>query len=349
MSFRSVAAKKLALRVIGVITFAATPLITTDVTNVIRAQASQIAAPSKVSLPDESTGIDGIARALVAAFDQADVVALGEAHRRKLDSDLRIAVVRNPDFAKKVRSIVVEFGSTTEQSTLDRYTRGENVSRAQLEQVWKTTTQSANGIWDDPIYADFFAAVRDVNSKLPADARIRVFGGDPGPGDNRSRETAAVSVLKQQVLQKHGKALVIYGAAHFYRTMDKDYLAMMGADTGIVRMLEVDYPGRTLAVIPVGGRIDLPPGASLPVSPDYKKFDRALKTPVRPVLVPLQRMPFRDFTAEEFMGNTIFNCRGPGGCVSIFKGSTLTLGQMADACVYVGGTADVDTKAKPNR
>ena len=349
MSFRSVAAKNLALRLIGVITFAATPLITTDVTNVIRAQASQIAAPSKVSLPDESTGIDGIAGALVAAFDQADVVALGEAHRRKLDSDLRIAVVRNPDFAKKVRSIVVEFGSTTEQSTLDRYTRGENVSRAQLEQVWKTTTQSANGIWDDPIYADFFAAVRDVNSKLPADARIRVFGGDPGPGDNRSRETAAVSVLKEQVLQKHGKALVIYGAAHFYRTMDKDYLAMMGADTGIVRMLEVDYPGRTLAVIPVGGRIDLPPGASLPVSPDYKKFDRALQTPVRPVLVPLQRLPFRDFTAEEFMGNTIFNCRGPGGCVSIFKGSTLTLGQMADACVYVGGTADVDTKAKPIR
>ena len=243
MSFRSVAAKNLALRLIGVITFAATPLITTGLPNVIRAPASQIPAPPKVSLPDESTGIDGIARALVAAFDQADVVALGEAHQRKLDSDLRIAVVRNPDFAKKVRSIVVEFGSTTEQSTLDRYTRGENVSRAQLEQVWKTTTQSANGIWDDPIYADFFAAVRDVNSKLPADARIRVFGGDPGPGDNRSRETAAVSVLKEQVLQKHGKALVIYGAAHFYRTMDKDYLAMMGADTGIVRMLEVDYPG----------------------------------------------------------------------------------------------------------
>ena len=349
MSFRSVTAKNLALRMIGLITFAAAALITTGVTNVIRAQATQIAAPPKVSLPDESTGIDGIARALVAAFDQADVVALGEAHQRKLDSDLRIAMVRNPDFAKKVRSIVVEFGSTTEQSTLDRYIRGENISPAQLAQVWKTTTQAANGVWDSPIYADFFAAVRDVNSKLPADARIRVFGGDPGPGDNRSRETAAASVLKEQVLQKHGKALVIYGAAHFYRTMDKDYLAMMGADIGIVRMLEVDYPGRTLAVIPVGGRIDLPPGASLPVSPDYKKFDRALKTPVRPVLVPLQRLPFRDFTAEEFMGNTVFNCRGPGGCVSIFKGSTLTLGQMADACVYVGGTADVDTKAKPIR
>src|SRR5579872_297280 len=219
---------------------------------------SAAAQPPNLRLPDESTGIDGIAQTLISVFDQADVVALGEAHQRKLDSDLRIALVRHPEFPKKVRSIVVEFGSTTEQSTLDRYIRGENVSRAQLEQVWKTTTQAGNKVWDNPIYADFLAAVRDVNSKLPADARIRVFGGDPGPGDNRSRETAAFSVLKEQVLQKHGKALIIYGAAHFYRTMPKDYLASMGEDIGIVRMLEKDYPARTFAVIPVGYRWDLP-------------------------------------------------------------------------------------------
>jgi hypothetical protein len=62
---------------------------------------------------------------------------------------------------------------------------------------------------DSPVYSELFAAVRDVNSKLPADARVRVFGGDPGPGYNRSRETAAVSVLKEQALQKQGKALDI--------------------------------------------------------------------------------------------------------------------------------------------
>jgi hypothetical protein len=290
----------------------------------------------KVRLPDESTGIDGIARTLISAFDQADIVALGETHVWRLDTDLRIAVVRHPDFARKVRSIVVEFGSTTEQATLDRYIRGENVSRAQLEQVWKTTTQAANGVWDRPVYAEFLAVVRDVNAKLPADARIRVFGGDPGPGDNRSRETAAFSVLKEQVLQKHGKALVIYGAAHFYRTMPSDYLASMGEDVGLVRMLEAGYPSRTLAVIPMG-LFDLPPGAAKGIDPDFQKFDRALQTRVRPVLVPLQRLPFRDFTAEEFLGRGVFSCRGPGGCVSMFKGSTLTLGQIADACVYVGG------------
>jgi hypothetical protein len=291
-------------------------------------------------LPDEAAGLDGIVSALIAAFDQADVVALGEWHGRiRLDSDLRIALVRHPDFAKKVRSIVVEFGSTTEQSTLDRYIRCENVSRAQLEQVWKTTTQAPNRIWDQPIYADFFAAVRDVNSKLPADARIRVFGGDPGPGDNRSRETAAVSVLKDQVLQKHGKALVIYGAAHFYRTMPEDYLSSLGGDIGIARKLEIDFPGRTFVVIPVG-RLDPPPAwVTRGIDPDFQKFDRALKTQARPVLVSLQRLPFRDFTAEEFLGRTLTTCRGGRGCVSVFQGSSLTLGQMADACIYVGGAS----------
>ena len=299
--------------------------------------ATSLLAQPEVRLPNESSGIDGIARTLVSAFDQVDVIALGETHRWRLDTDLRIAVVRHPDFAKEVRAIVVEFGSTTEQPTIDRYIRGENVSRAQLEQVWKTTTQAGNGVWDSPVYAEFLAAVRDVNSRLPADARIRVLGGDPGPGDSRSRETAAVAILKEQVLQKHGKALVIYGAAHFYRAMPANYLSTMGQDIGIVRMLESDYPGRTLAVIPLGGHLDIPPGAAAGPDPDYRKFDRALKTQGRPVLVPLQRLPFRDFRAEEFMGRTIFNCRGSGGCRSIFLGSPLTLGQMADACIYVGG------------
>jgi hypothetical protein len=98
----------------------------------------------------------------------------------------------------------------------------------------------------------------------------------------------------------------------------------------------------------LGLRFAPPPrGVTAGIDPDYQKFDRALKTQVRPVLVPLQRSPFRDFTAEEFLGRTL--TIGAGGCVSVFQGSSLTLGQMADACVYVGGGANVDSKAKPTR
>jgi hypothetical protein len=126
MSFRSIAAKNVVVRIVGVMVVAGAAIFTVSVTNesFIRAQSPKPAAPPKVRLPDESAGIDGIARTLISVFDQADIVALGETHVRRMDTDLRIAVVRHPDFARKVRSVVVEFGSTTEQPTLDRYIRG---------------------------------------------------------------------------------------------------------------------------------------------------------------------------------------------------------------------------------
>jgi hypothetical protein len=344
MPFRSLVIKLGTLRPLGATVLAIVAVILANETP-IRAQSPHLPVLRQVSLPEESAGIDGIVRSLISAFDQADIVALGEAHGGfGQESDLRIALIRNPEFAKKVHSIVVEFGSTTEQATLDRYIRGEDVSPARLAQVWKTTTQAANGVWDSPVYPEFFAAVRDVNAKLPLDKQIRIFGGDPGPGDNRSRETAAIAVLKEQVLQKHGKALVIYGAAHFYRNLPGGYLSSMGEDIGMARTLEIDYPGRTFVVLPVGGGLDRPRAVAVDIPPDYRKFDRVLKTQVRPVMVPLQRLPFQKFTAEEFLGRTLTTCRGPGGCASVFKGSTLTLGQMADACIYFGGDAIVDTR-----
>jgi hypothetical protein len=315
---------------------------------VAQAAANPLAQPpvSPFHLPAESAGTGEIVRTLISAFDHFDVVALGEAHDSKPDSDLGVALVRNLNFAKKVRAIVVEFASTTEQSTLDRYLRGENVSQAELAQVWKTTTQAANGTWDSPVYAEFFKAVRDVNAKLQPDQQIRVFGGDPGPGDNRSRETATVDVIKKQVLQKHWKALVIYGAAHFYQALPPEYLASMGEDLGIVNMLEKDDPGRILSVIRIGW-LKRPHAVAVDVVPDFQKFDRAIKTPVRPVLLSLKQAPFRDFSAEEFLGRTLTTCRPPGGCRSVFKGSALTLGQIADACVYFG--ANPDTEAEANQ
>jgi hypothetical protein len=301
----------------------------------VDAQSSRSGPPASFRLPDESPGLDGIVRTLIAAFDHADVLALGEDHGQRRESDLRIALVRHPDFAKKVRSILVEFGSASQQSTLDRYVRGEEVPIAQLEPVWKSVGWLKNAPVS-PIYPDFFAAVREVNSKLAADDRIRVYGGDPGPQGEGKRDAFAVSILKDQALRNGGKALVIYGAAHFYRTSG-DVIGL-GAGGGIVQRLEVDSPGRTFVVMSVG----LPGGSPVAGSldPDYRKFDRALKTQERPVLVSLLRPPFKDFTMEEFVGRKLLNCRGAGGCVSAFQGSALTLGQVADACVYFGGSVD---------
>jgi len=296
-------------------------LVMTAIREVVAQSRAQLLQNAPSVVPDEAAGLDGIVRALLAAFDHVDILALGEDHGEQLDSDVRIALVRHPDFAKKVRFIVVECGSTAEQATLDRYIQGEGVPIAELQRVWKNTTDRF-GACDSPMTAGFLAAVRDVNRKLPANARIRVLGGDPPTGSPPTiRDPTAVSVLKKEVLEKHGKALVVYGAAHFYRKEVNDILLTNGG--GITKLLEADYPGRTLVVMTVGG-----PG------PEFQKFDRAVKTPVRPVLVSLQRAPFRDFTAEEFIGQKMLNCRGANGCVSAFQGTGVTLGQLADASVY---------------
>jgi hypothetical protein len=152
MSFKSVAAKNAVLRIVGVMTVAAAALVSVSMTGeaIIRAQSALRAAPPKVRLPDEAAGIDQIVAALISVYDQFDVVTLGESHERRVDSELRVALVRHPDFAKKVRTIVVEFASTTEQATLDRYIRGENVPRARLERV--KPSQPGSLVSEKPMY-----------------------------------------------------------------------------------------------------------------------------------------------------------------------------------------------------
>jgi uncharacterized iron-regulated protein len=259
---------------------------------------------SRSLLPDETAGFDRIAQTLVSAFDHVDIVALGENHWNKMDSDLRIAVVRNPEFARKVRFLVVEFGSTAQQTTLDRYIRGEDVPLAELQQVWKTTSQP-DGSWDSAVYADFYAAVRDVNRKLPASAQVRVLAGDPPAGSGLGRDATAFSVLRDHVLETHGKALVIYGSGHLLR-------AVPDPIPRLTKLLDTGYPGSTFVVITEGG-----------THPSSQLFERALKTQARPVLVPFDRPPFRDMA------------------VGAFPGLGLTRGKIADACVYFGMAPEV--------
>src|SRR5215467_15059555 len=112
----------------------------------------------EVNLPAETVGVDRIVSTLIAAFDHVDVVALDDTHQRKVDSDLRIRLIRAPEFARKVNLIVVEFANTADQAILDRYISGENVPLPQLQQVWRNTC--CPGTWDSPVYAEFLAAVR---------------------------------------------------------------------------------------------------------------------------------------------------------------------------------------------
>src|SRR5215471_2590846 len=65
------------------------------------AQTGQDRFRPRIDLPAETAGLDRIVSTLISAFDDVDIVALGDTHQRKIDSDLRIRLVRAPKFAQK--------------------------------------------------------------------------------------------------------------------------------------------------------------------------------------------------------------------------------------------------------
>jgi hypothetical protein len=184
--------------------------------------------PSCDRLPGpKAVRLDAIS-GILNAFQSHQIVALGEGlHGNNQAHAFRLALVRDPRFPTIVNDIVVEFGTSRHQTTMDRFVSGGDVPHAELRNAWQDTT-NPTPIWDTPIYEEFFRAVRDVNAALPEDRQVRVLLGDPPidwnivrtPDDVRrwiGLRGHAVDVIKREVLSRNRRALVIYGDAHFRR------------------------------------------------------------------------------------------------------------------------------------
>ena len=161
---------------------------------------------------------------ILAVWETADLVCLGEDHGRQFDSDLRIALVRHPAFPSTVRVIVVESANPIHQDLLDRFVLdGAPMSREELAPVWRDA--SGAEVWESPIYEAFLRAVRDVNRSLARDQRVRVVGGDSKidwPRITRAEELVPLlnrggnirNIIAEQVLDRRVKGLAIYGSGH---------------------------------------------------------------------------------------------------------------------------------------
>jgi hypothetical protein len=188
---------------------------------------------------------------LLDAFRSNVVVAMSEGagHGDQQWHALLRSLIRDKRLSEVVNDIVVEFGNARYQDVMDRFIVGEDVPDNVLRQVWQNTTV-ASALWDVPIYEEFFRTVREVNRSLPEARRIRVLLGDP-PIDwdlvqsaqdvhkwavDRDRHPA--ELVQREVLAKNRKALVIYGAAHLWRTTPPAPDQPDGQFPSIVRLLE---------------------------------------------------------------------------------------------------------------
>jgi hypothetical protein len=281
-----------------------------------------VGAPARDILPAASPVVDHVAKvadALLALFDTADIVALGEWHATQEDFAIRTKLIHHAGFPGKVQNIVVECGNARQQAVLDRFIRGEEVSRLELQAVWRDTTESPVGGCDSFVYEQFLHEVRSVNRRKPEGPQIRVLAGDP-PIDWAKvksrrdfaailarRDSFAAELIAREVLAKAQKALVVYGAGHLWRKQDPP--------PNLAALIDKDFPGRLTIVIRLGG-------ADLKVAGGG-----------RPLFLPLKESALGTLNAGDVIGKIV-----PPG---------LTLGDIADACIYSGPNRDTLVQPDP--
>jgi transposase len=115
--------------------------------------------------------------AILAAFDQYEVVGMTEAHGDKDVDDFIFSLIRTPAFLEKLNDIAVKCGNSLYQPILDRYIAGEDVPFTEVRKVWRNTTQPMCDL--SGFFEQLFPLVRAINQKLPPEKRLRVLAGDP--------------------------------------------------------------------------------------------------------------------------------------------------------------------------
>lgn len=164
---------------------------------------------------------------IIKSFGKHQLVALGESHGWKEESEFIFFLIKDPSFAENVNDIVVECGNSKYQSIVDDYVNGKEVPINQLQMVWRNMTVLCT--CDAPIYEQLFQTVRLVNQNLSTEHRIRVLLGEPpinwseikspeqiGPFVFQ-RDQHYAATVENEVISKNRKALLIMGSLHFIR------------------------------------------------------------------------------------------------------------------------------------
>ena len=152
---------------------------------------------------------------------------IGEVHGNNQEYEFLRSLVASPGFEDRVDDLVLEYGNSLYQNIVDRYVAGDQVPIEEVRKAWRNTTAIGP---PSPVYSWLYDAVREANGKRPQGHRMRVVLGDVyinwdqvrtredlGPFV-ANRDPYYASVVKDQVISKHRRALLIMGFPHFLRS-----------------------------------------------------------------------------------------------------------------------------------
>lgn len=115
--------------------------------------------------------------AVLRAFENHDIVMIGEIHSNKQEYDWYRTLLTTPEFADRVDDIVVEAGNSLYQEFVDHYVAGENIPLEQVQKAWRNTVGLSGP--PSPLIEDFYKAVREANLRRPRRHQLRIVCGDP--------------------------------------------------------------------------------------------------------------------------------------------------------------------------
>jgi hypothetical protein len=251
--------------------------------------------------------------AIIRTFDDHSLVMFGEVHGDKQEYEWLCELVGTPKFADRVDDIVVEFGNSLYQRSVDRYIAGEDVPLEQVQKAWRNTVGSVGP--PSPVYGWFYKAVRESNMRRRGRHQMRLVLGDPyGDWDKIktaedlgpylvNREQWYVQSVKDEVLAKHRRALLIMGAGHFRRRPEPGFVEREIRATGANPYLVL------FGTNAAGG---------------YDDLDRRFDAWPVPVIVPLEGNWVGDLPAIPVL---------TGG---VGSATSLKLADAADALFYAG-------------
>jgi hypothetical protein len=192
--------------------------------------------------------VDDATHAIIKAFESHSIVMLGEVHGNKQEYEFLRRLVASPDFEDRVDDLVLEYGNSLYQDIVDRFVAGESVPLEDVQNAWRNTTAIGP---PSPVYSWLYEAVREANRKRPNGRRMRIVLGDVYVNWNQvktredlgpfiaNRDSYYATVVKQQVLSRHRRALLLMGFFHFLRSpagpgLIEQELRAAGANTFVI-------------------------------------------------------------------------------------------------------------------
>jgi hypothetical protein len=196
--------------------------------------------------------------AIVDAFRTHDVVSITDPHGNVQVQAFLLSLIRDSRFSAIVNDIVIETASARYQDVIDRFVRGDVVTRNVLRRAWDDHTVPNNfGVQAE----EMITAVRAINESLSTDRKLRVIAGDPpidwdnitSTQDHRRwielRDSYPADLIRRQVLDRGRHALVVYGQGHLVRRQkETNYDMSQWQAQTVISLLERDPAVRVFNV-----------------------------------------------------------------------------------------------------